>query len=159
LVAQDHNTIPAIISENDTPCDIIDSDPESDCGYDGGVNCDWSDSNSEYEDYTDTDLESLEEINADELDDNLHELRAELDDLVTPTKYDQIMDQKLTMDWTKAEQNRHFGYSGNSKRTREWRAKEARCLMQRHKLCECSYSEICVNNGQSVSTETMLKSQ
>ena len=116
LVAQDHNTI---------PCDI-NSDPDLDCGYDGGVNYDWSDSDSEYEDYTDTDSESLEEMDGDELDDNLREWRAELDDLVAPTKYDQIMEQKLTMDWRKAEQNRNFGYSGNSKRTQERRAKEAR---------------------------------
>ena len=115
LVAQDHNTI---------PCDI-NSDPDLDCGYDGGVNYDWSDSDSEYEDYTNTDSESLEEIDGDELDDNLYEWRAELDDLVAPTKYDQIMEQKLTMDWTKAEQNHKLGYSGNSKCTKEWRAKEA----------------------------------
>ena len=31
-------------------------------------------------------------MDRDELDNNLHELRAELDDLVAPTKYDQIME-------------------------------------------------------------------
>jgi hypothetical protein len=47
--AQD-NTIPAT-----TPSCDINSDPDLNCGYDGGVNCDWSDSDSEYnEDYTDT---------------------------------------------------------------------------------------------------------
>ena len=113
------NAIPAT-SENRAS-----SDPDSDCGYAGGVNCDWSDSDSEYdEDYTD--MESLEDMDGDELDDNLQELKAELEDLFTPTKYDQIMEPKLTTDWKKAEQNRNLGYSGNSKRTRERRAKEAR---------------------------------
>ena len=60
LVAQ-YNTIPAIL-ENDTPSCNINSDPDLDCEYGGGVNCDWSDSDSEYEDYTDTYSESLEEI-------------------------------------------------------------------------------------------------
>ena len=88
--AQD-KTIPAIL-ENNTPSCNINLDPDLDCGNEG-VNCDWSHSDSEYdEDYTDTDLESLEELDRDELDDNLHELRAELNDLVSPTKYDQIMD-------------------------------------------------------------------
>ena len=71
-------------------------------------------------------MESLEDMDGDELDDNLQELKAELEDLFTPTKYDQIMEPKLTTDWKKAEQNRNLGYSGNSKRTRERRAKEAR---------------------------------
>lgn len=117
------NVISATL-ENGAPSINISSDLNSDCGYEGGVNCDWSDSDSEYdEDYTDT--ESLEDMDGDELDDNLQELKAELDDLFTPTKYDQIMEPKLTTDWKKAEQNRNLRYSGNSKCTQEWRVKEA----------------------------------
>src|SRR6267154_5615880 len=70
-----------------------------DCGYEGGVNCSWSDSDSE--DYSDAD--SLEELEGEELEANLNELRAELKELVIPTKYDQFMEPKAAKDWKKAE--------------------------------------------------------
>ena len=48
-----NNVIPAT-SENGAPSIDISSDLDSDRGYEGGVNCNWSDSDSEYDkDYTD----------------------------------------------------------------------------------------------------------
>jgi hypothetical protein len=81
-------------SKNDTYPINISSDSDSDCGYEGGVNNCWSDCSDK--DYSDT--ESLEELEGEELEANLNELRAELKDLVTPTKYDQIMEPKLAKD-------------------------------------------------------------
>jgi hypothetical protein len=119
-----NNIIPETIGN--TPAIDISSNSDSDCGYEGGVNCYWSDSDdSDFnEEYSDAD--SLEELEGDELEANLLELRTELADLGAPTKYDQIMESKLEKDWRKVEQNRGLGYSGNSKRTQERRAKEAR---------------------------------
>ena len=109
------------VPETDTcPIDVS-SDSDSDCEYEGGVNCSWSDSDSE--DYSDAD--SLEELEGEELEANLNELRAELKGLVIPTKYDQFMELKAAKDWKKAEKSRTLGYTGNSKRTQERRGKES----------------------------------
>jgi len=115
-----HHNI-AVLETDTCPIDVS-SDSDSDCGYEGGVNCGWSDSDSE--DYSDAD--SLEELEGEELEANLNELRAELKELVIPTKYDQFMEPKAAKDWKKAEKNRTLGYTGNSKRTQERRAKEGR---------------------------------
>lgn len=107
----------------------VDSDSDSDCQYLGGVNFypsddDYTDSGEES---TDTELESLAELEGDELEANLRELRAELEDLGTiHTKYDHIMQMKSVTDWKKAERNRTLGYTGNSRRTQLRKAKEAR---------------------------------
>ncbi|KIM89696.1 hypothetical protein PILCRDRAFT_2013 [Piloderma croceum F 1598] len=111
------NIIPETI--DNTPAINISSDSDSDCGYEGGVNCYWSDSDdSDFsEEYSDA--ESLEELEGDELEANLLELRTELTDLGAPTKYDQIMELKLEKEWRKVEQNCALGYNGNSKQTQE----------------------------------------
>ena len=113
-------------------------DSDSDCGYKGGVNCYWSDSDdSDFsEEYSDAD--SLEELEGDELKANLLELRTELADLGAPTKYDQIMESKLENDWRKVEQNYALGYNGNSKWTQERRAKEACDREASHKKAQTS---------------------
>jgi len=110
------NIIPETI--DNTPAIDISLDSDSDCGYEGGVNCYWSDSDdSDFsEEYSDA--ESLEELEGDELEANLLELRTELADLGAPTKCDQIMESKLEKDRRKVEQNRALGYNGNSKQTR-----------------------------------------
>jgi len=96
------------------PIDVS-SDLDLDCGYEGGVNCSWSDSDSE--DYSDAD--SLKQLEGEELKANLNELRAELKELVISMKYDQFMELKAAKDWKIAEKNRILGYTGNSKRTQE----------------------------------------
>ena len=119
------NIIPETI--DNTPAIDISSNSDSDCGYKGGVNCYWSDSDdSDFSDLEEcSDADSLEELEGDELEANLLELRTELADLGAPTKYDQITESKLEKDWRKVEQNRALGYNGNSKRTQEQCAKEA----------------------------------
>ena len=52
-----------------------------------------------------------------------------------------------------------MGIQSTPKNREQKRLVTEKCLMQRHKLCECSYSEICVNASQSVSTEMMPKFQ
>jgi hypothetical protein len=110
------------VQETDTcPIDVS-SDSDSDCGYEGGVNCSWS--NLDSEDYSDAD--SLEELEGEELEANLNELRAELKELGIPTKYDQFIELKTAKDWKEAEKNCTLGYTGHSKQTQEQRAKEGR---------------------------------
>jgi hypothetical protein len=66
---------------------------------------------------TDSEDESLTELEGDELEANLQELKAKLADLGTiHTKYDQVMQVKSSDDWKKAEQNHTLGYTGNSQR-------------------------------------------
>lgn len=105
---------------------IVDSDSDSDCGYDGGVNYQWS--SSEYEpgydssDEWTSDAESLAEFEGDELEANLQSLREEALALGGP----QIMQPKSAEDWKKAEKNRAWGYTGTSQRSRQRNEKNAR---------------------------------
>lgn len=120
-----------IATDNPT---TISLDSDSDCGYDGTVNYCWSDSDSD--EYLDVDVdtsdaESLEELEGDALEENLSELRAELEHLGAPTQYDLIMEPKSSKQWEKAEKNRILGYTGTSQRTQQRKAKEAR---EREKL-------------------------
>ena len=113
-----HHNISAL--EADT-CPInISSDSNSDCGYKGGVN--FSLSKSDSFDYLDA--ESLEELEGEELEANLNELRAELKELPTCMKYDMLMELKTVKDWKKAEENHTLGYTGNLKCTQERQAKD-----------------------------------
>jgi hypothetical protein len=107
------------------------SDLESDCGYMGGVNyygfnsddkfgprsdgC-WSDSNGE----------SLAELEGEELESSLQELKVELDALAAPSKFDLITAAKTSQEWKTAEKKRRFGYTGNSQRTKQRNVKVAR---------------------------------
>jgi hypothetical protein len=103
------------------------TDSESDCGYEGGVDCESSDgeydpaANSD-EDWSDD--ESLAEFEGDELEANLRALREEADSLDAPTAFRQMMVPKDAKEWKKAEGNRAFGYTKNSTRTQERRRKE-----------------------------------
>jgi hypothetical protein len=116
------------------PCNVqsvpieVDSDSEYDCGYEGGVNCQWSD--TEYDgtdsEWSDSDGDSLAELDGDELEANLRELREEVEAPGAPSKYAQISTKKSALEWKKAEGNRAMGYTGNSKRTQQRKAKEAR---------------------------------
>ncbi|KAG1865569.1 hypothetical protein C8R48DRAFT_747672 [Suillus tomentosus] len=110
-----------------------DSSSEQDCGYTGGVNFQFS--NTEYDSATESewsngsesDEDSMVELEGDELDANLHELRKKAHDkaLEAFPKYAQIVRKKSAVEWKKAEKNRALGYTGNLKRTQQRRAKEA----------------------------------
>lgn len=105
----------------------VDSDSDSDCEYLGGINFYPSDSDyvtDSEEESTDSGVESLLELEGDELEANLQELRAEFEDL--HTKYEHVMQMKSTEDWKKAENNRGLGYTGNSRHTQQRKAKDAR---------------------------------
>jgi hypothetical protein len=118
----EHNMAETITME-DADCEGGVTSEDSDGWYEGGVNCFLSDSDEDFNigDYSDT--ESLEELEGDELEANLSELRA---GIIAPTKYEQVMQPKLAEGWKKAEQNRSLGYTGHSQRTQERRANEAR---------------------------------
>ena len=73
------------------------SDSDSDCGYEGGVNFCLSKSDS----FDYSDAESLEELEGEELEANLNELRAELKELPIHVKYDLLMELKTVKDWRK----------------------------------------------------------
>ena len=115
------------------PCNVqsvpieVGSDSEYDCDYEGGVNCQWSD--TEYDgtdsEWSDSDGDSLAELDGDELEANLRELREEVEALGAPSKYAQIATKKSALEWKKAEGNRALGYTGNSKCTQQRKAKEA----------------------------------
>ena len=66
-----------------------------------------------------SDAESLEELEGEELEANLNELRAELKELPIRMKYDLLMEPKTAKDWKKAEENCTLGYTGNLKHTQE----------------------------------------
>lgn len=109
----------------------IDVDWEWDCGYNGGVNRE--DSETEYRPGTssneESDGESLDEFSGDELEQNLQQQRELLGKaaaLTRPTPYSQITHSKTKAEWTKAEQNRALGYNGHSKCTMRRKDQEAR---------------------------------
>jgi hypothetical protein len=81
-------------------------DLEYDCGYEGGVNRD--DSETEYQPGTsseESDAESLDEPSGDELEQNLQQQYELLAKVVTPTLYSHITDPKTEHQWVKAEKN------------------------------------------------------
>jgi hypothetical protein len=96
----------------------------SDCGYEGGVDCDPSDTELN-EDWSDA--ESLAELEGDELEANLSALRKEAEFQDAPNAFKQMMSHsKNSKEWKKVEANRALGYTKNSIRTQERRRKEAR---------------------------------
>jgi hypothetical protein len=106
--------------------DDAESQAESDCGYDGGVNMNLSDSDEDGTDWTDSDEESLSEFSGEELERNLQELRKEAEALWEPEVNWKLMERKSSKDWEKAEKNRALGYTGLSDRTRQRHEKQAR---------------------------------
>ena len=101
-------------------------DWEYDCGYEGDVNRE--DSDTEYQpgsssDDSQWDAESLDELSgdSDELESNLQqqcELLAEVAALTVPTPYSQITAPKTKDKWAKVEQNQALGYIGNLMRSK-----------------------------------------
>ena len=102
------------------------TDSESDCGYEGGVDCDPSDDSAADSDEDWSDDESLAELEGDELEANLSALRKEAESQDAPNAFKQMMSHKDSKEWKKVEANRALGYTKNSIRTQERRRKEAR---------------------------------
>jgi hypothetical protein len=126
-------TIEIIIEDPCPPSPLIVDDPEQDsdkCGYTGGVNVSWSDSESDYElsedEWNDSETESLAELEGDELENNLQSLRDEDQWLSVPTAYAEILKKKTTKEWAAAESSRCLGYNGLSNRTGRCHVQKAR---------------------------------
>ena len=115
-----------IVTEEHWDPIYIDSESDTDCDYNGGVNC-WPDSDDENDGDCSDNWSDSEEGSLVEFDnDDLGELRAELNDLGVALPNNHIMENKSAKDWRKAESNRALGYTGTSKRTQQRREKEAR---------------------------------
>ncbi|KAF8235258.1 hypothetical protein L208DRAFT_1376574 [Tricholoma matsutake] len=114
-------------STPDADLQSSETDSESDCGYEGGVDCESSD--DEYdpadEDGDWSDDKSFAELEGDELEANLHALHEEVESLDAPTVFRQMMVAKNAKEWKKVEGNRALGYTKNSTCTWERRRKEA----------------------------------
>ena len=111
---------------DNTFCNFSDQGSESECGYSRGVNMDLSDSDEDSSDWVDSEAESLSELEGDELELNLEELRKETEALVGPEVNWKIMEKKTLKEWVNAEKNRALGYTGLSSRTRQRHEKDAR---------------------------------
>ena len=121
-----------IIAEDCPPSPLIVDDLEQDldeCGYTGGVNVSWSDSEGDYEpsedEWNDSETESLAELEGDGLENNLQGLREEAQWLSVPTAYAEIL-KKTMKEWAVAESSRCLGYNGLSDRTERHRVQKAR---------------------------------
>ena len=106
----------------------ISSNSDSDCGYSGVAIISACQSHS----FDYSDAESPEELEGEELEANLNDLRAELKELPIHMEYDLLMEPKPVKDWKKVEENRTLGYTGNLKHTQERRAKD---LCDRETFC------------------------
>jgi hypothetical protein len=102
------------------------TDSESDCGYEGRVDCDPSNDSAADSDEDWSDDESLAELEGDELEANLSVLHKEAESQDAPNAFKQMMSHKDSKEWKKVEANRALGYTKNSIRTQERRRKEAR---------------------------------
>ncbi|KAG1722166.1 uncharacterized protein EDB91DRAFT_1064024 [Suillus paluster] len=113
----------------------LDDNLESDCGYLGGVNADYSGSDSEYEPDTSeskwSDDESLCEFGGNDLEENLAALRAEAESFHGhPMPTIPMFEKKTAVEWEKAEWNRALGYNGHSGQTKGRHDKAARELVE-----------------------------
>jgi hypothetical protein len=95
---------------------------DSDCGYIGGVSVEISESESKSEDWEDSDTDesddnSLSELSGDDLDENMAEIRAELEALQAPSMFAMMMEGKTQKQWKNAESDQGLGYNGLSDRT------------------------------------------
>ncbi|KAF9455972.1 hypothetical protein BDZ94DRAFT_1327277 [Collybia nuda] len=102
---------------------------DDECDWDGGINHTLS-SDSEFC-WTDSDesddSKEFTELEGDALLDNINHLQAEVDLLSARTPYEQMTETVLTSkDWKKAESHRGLGYNGQSIRTHQQKAQEAR---------------------------------
>jgi hypothetical protein len=109
---------------NNTDSDL---ESDSDCGHEGGVDCDPSDDEYAYADSEEdwSDDESLAELEGDELEANLSALHEEAESWDAPNVFKVMMKPKNAKEWSKVEANRALGYTKNSTRTQERRRKEA----------------------------------
>jgi hypothetical protein len=138
----------SIHRSGDLATNPINIDWEYDCGYEGGVNRE--DSETEYqpgssESSDARDIESLDELSGDELEWNLQqqsELLAELKTLAgtRPSPYAQISNLKTTGQWTKVEKNRTLGYNGHSVHSKQWKEKAARDQKEFWKQAQTSWA-------------------
>ena len=141
--------VPAInfvFSPEPEPIEIF-SDSESDCGYMGGVDYYGFDSDDKFEPrsdrcWSDSDGESLAELEGEELESSLRELKVELDALAAPSKYDLIAAAKTGQEWKTAEKKRRFGYTGNSQCTKQCNVKAAREREKAHKIAQNSCADL-----------------
>ena len=117
---------------------------DSDCGYIGGVSVEISESESKSEDWEDSDTDesddkSLSELSGDDLDQNMAEIRAELEALQAPSMFAMMMEGKTQKQWKKAESDRGLGYNGLSDRTRQRREKNTRDRVASRESARTSY--------------------
>ena len=116
--------------------DIIEDD--DDCGYMGGVNHSCTD--SEYEPSMDSDSDSDDkaiELEGEELEKNLAELRNEVEELKKKTPYEHVLaaGSMSAKQWKKAESQQKLGYTGTSLRTHQWHAKAA---WEQEQVCQAA---------------------
>jgi hypothetical protein len=102
------------------------TDSQSDCGYEGEVECDPSSDDEQVdadEDWSDD--ESLAELERDELEASLSALCKEAESRDAPDAFEQMMSCKDSKEWMKVEANQALGYTKNSTCTQERRRKGA----------------------------------
>ena len=124
---------------------VIESDSCSECDYTGGVGVNNSDSDTPENSDWETDLtgDSLSELSGDELEQNLCMLQTESEpdsELPTkPTAFEKIATGASMAAWKRAERNRGLGYNGQSQRTHERRAQQARAAAKERENAKKSY--------------------
>jgi len=91
----------------DSEPDAIGNESDGECGYTGGVNCDFYSDGEEGDWSDDNDLEQLDEMEGEELENNLQALKAAMDLLEVPSRnptiFDQISRHHSLKDWENAE--------------------------------------------------------
>lgn len=123
-----------INSENTAPKSnlALEINSDEECCWEGGVNHTLSSDSEFYQtegesEESTSDSEEFSEVEDEDLLRSLQEnLAQELKMLASPTPYQEVLQNLTTKDWKKAEQNRGFGYTGNSQRSKERDAQKAR---------------------------------
>ena len=125
---------PIIIIDLDQTSDVeSESEQEADCGYTGGINHAWSDadeseiSDTEREEWADEELTDIEE-------DDLPPVQPLQVTAPVQTIFGKISKQQ----WKEAEQNRAFGYNGQSKRTQQRNEQKARKAHEEREMAKVS---------------------
>ena len=129
LLTSEHletTSCPTVASADEDPepeIFILESD-ESDCGYQGGVSFTHeSDVEVELADSGEADGESVDELEGEELERNLQELREKEQKMLWDGVF---VAQRTKKEWEKAEGKWNLGYNGLSCRTQRRREKAAR---------------------------------
>ena len=114
--------------------DCVDEAETFECDWDGSVNHQPEDlqpsgeGGTGYESEASSDESEVEilELEGEELLQSLgRRIAKEQELLTTPTPFERLKNIPESV-WAKAEKNRHLGYNGLSKRTRQWREQKAR---------------------------------